>query len=118
MKSNFELAVSRPDITSKVYRKILPKDKTDQCKNIWAHDLRIDIDEALWQKICFESPRASPCPKLRYFQYRLLQKKLTTNYLRAKWDPDVSGKCRFCQNCNETTIQTVELYMQNKFTLC
>ena len=40
--------------------------------------------------------------KLRYFQYRLLNKDILTNVRRAKW-ADISTKCSFCQ-CEEETI--------------
>ena len=38
---------------------------------------------------------------VRFFQYRLLSNKLTTNILRNKWDASVSHLCTFCNEEKE-----------------
>ena len=40
--------------------------------------------------------------KLRYFQYRVLTRTLTTNIHRHKWDPQVDESCTFCSTQKET----------------
>ena len=42
--------------------------------------------------------------KLRFLQYRILTKTLTTNLLRSKWDVGISPLCSFCQLAPETTV--------------
>lgn len=103
-RSNIEILISKPEMSQKIYWSLLPEDQIDSIKDIWENDLDIQIDQASWEKICFESPRTSNCPKLRYFQYRLLQKKLVTNHLRSKWDSSVSASCSFCLVKKETPL--------------
>lgn len=44
------------------------------------------------------------CTKLRYFQYRVLCRKITTNVLVSKWDINVLDACSFCANEKETLV--------------
>ena len=41
-------------------------------------------------------------PKLRYFIYRLLNCKLTTNYTISKWKVDQNAACSYCLEQTET----------------
>lgn len=78
--------------------------KIDAVPDAWKRDLNLDynVEEADWNAICYDAVRLSICPKLRYFQYRLIHRRLTTNYTRSKYDPDCSAMCSFCKNHTET----------------
>lgn len=39
-----------------------------------------------------------------YFQYRILTKTLTTNWRASRWDKNISPKCTFCGNYDETVV--------------
>lgn len=67
----------------------------------WARDLNLgvaDFTEQKWQKICQLGFKISLSVKLRSFQYRLLQRWLTTNLIRSRWDSQVDPRCYFCHN--------------------
>ena len=42
--------------------------------------------------------------KYRFFQYRVLSKKLITNVTRNKWDKDISPRCVYCKQKYETIV--------------
>ena len=42
--------------------------------------------------------------KLRYFQYKTIQKKLTTNIQVSRWNKDVSSLCSFCGYHEESVV--------------
>lgn len=96
--------VRNSQITKKIYNVILPQDRADGTRLVWNADLKVNIDECAWEKLSFESPRITNCPKLRYFQYRLLHRRLTLNTTRSKWDQSVSPLCHFCGNKKETLL--------------
>lgn len=102
---NTQKVIQIPRITKYVYNKILPKDTSRPLNQYWQFELKIDLPLATWENICYFSPKIALCPKLRYFQYRLLQKKLVTNNLRSKWDPEISPMCTFCQQKIETVFR-------------
>lgn len=102
--SNTQKVMQIPIVTKYVYEKLLPNDKHDPLNLYWQRELRTDIPIAMWEKICYESPRVALEVKYRYFQYRLLQKKLVLNVLMNKWDPTISPLCTFCNLSAETTL--------------
>ena len=64
--------------------------KKSVARELWFHDLQIDIDEATWARLYPEVMTYTKSTRLRYFQYRLLNKRLVTNVHRAKWDKQVT----------------------------
>ena len=68
----------------------------------WQKHLNIEIDREEWIKVQVKTFKArfTWVTKLRYFQYRVLSGKLTTNYIRNKWDKNVDSRCVFCKNKN------------------
>ena len=96
----------RKSWTNILYWKIIEIEypTTDSSVTIWEHDLQIKVDPVIWDKL-YELTHCYTCStKLRYFQYRLLNRILTTNHLRHKWDKTVSYKCRLCQEDENETI--------------
>ena len=90
--------------TNKIYWELVNKNPTiDTGKRYWEYIFNCQLDEN-WCNIRQIPFKLTLLTKLRYFQYRLLSGKLTTNYLRAKWDKDVSPLCTFCNNLDETPI--------------
>lgn len=102
-KNNIEVLMKQNQPSSYYYQKKRNQNSSlDAVPTVWSHDLDINIDEADWNKVCLAAIRTSICPKLRYFQYRLTQRRLVTNYLRNKWDNRISPNCSFCGNHTET----------------
>lgn len=79
-------------------------DTLDSVYRVWAVDLNMEPAELeqSWNRVCMAAIKTSICPKLRFFQYRLTHRKLTTNYLRSKYDASASPLCIFCNYHNET----------------
>ena len=73
----------------------------DICRELWQSDLAINIDEEEWHAMYRNIMKLTVSSKLRYIQYRILNRTLTTNIRRNKWDLDIFPKCRFCRNAPE-----------------
>ena len=73
-------------------------------KLLWEKYLQMLFDQDEWTK-CLLSPfNATIATKLRNFQYRLVNRILTTNTTRNKWSPNISPLCTFCKRINENTV--------------
>ena len=64
---------------------------------MWATELNVDITVKNWKTHMSNFYKYTTCSKLRFLQYRQLNKKLTTNKRRVKWGNDVSIDCSFCR---------------------
>ena len=54
-----------------------------------------------------KSNKIGKASKLRNFQYRLLNRILTTNIVRNKWNPQIDKNCTFCKMKSETVIHLI-----------
>ena len=72
-------------------------------KTIWEFELNKQFSEEQWWGLFINFLKIVKPTKLRYMQYRILTKSLTTNYRRNKWNTDISPLCSFCANVVETT---------------
>ena len=75
---------------------------SDGAKTHWKRDLNIQIHD--WPKLLTDIKKIATSTKLRYFQYRVLNRIITTNLLRSKWDPLISPLCSFCGQQLETIL--------------
>ena len=99
--------MSRTKVASGFYWYILNTKETEGYDHgyvTWKKELKSDIEKEDWEKVRQLAFKISTSTKLRYFQYRLLSKKLTTNVHRNIWDNSVSPLCALCKNDKETTI--------------
>lgn len=71
---------------------------------IWNTDLKIKMQTENLESHFKRIDRITLQTKLRFFQYRLLNKALPTNVLISKWVPENDGKCYFCKSKPETII--------------
>ena len=78
----------------------------DGCRSNWERDLDLAIDELkeLWNSLYQETRSNTNAAKLRFLQYKILNRILTTNITRAKWDKNVSPFCAFCGAHKETMV--------------
>ena len=74
--------------------------KKEATHALWERDLDVVITEELWEKIQF-IPNELTSTKLRFFQYRIVNRKLTTNIKTAKWNTQLSTYCSFCNAFQE-----------------
>ena len=93
-------------VSAPIYHKLVGREKNDydHGKITWQTELKNDWDEAEWSEIRMHGYYLSRSTKLRSFQFKLLSKKLVTNVTRCKWDTEISPKCEFCKESDETLI--------------
>lgn len=72
----------------------------DGCQNSWEFDLNTEISDAEWARANDNVFQVTTTVYLRCFQYRLLNRVLTTNVLRSKYTP-TEPYCTFCKNSPE-----------------
>ena len=76
----------------------------DACPMLWSTDLQDKIDEDVWNNLYLFIMRITISTKLRYFQYKVLNRTITTNTKRSRWDPNITPLCYFCSNYRETIL--------------
>ena len=99
-----KLAKTKNNPSKIIYQNLLSEMKHDntRIRNKWEEELNCEISDRLWNKIMQLTFKLTNCTKLRHFQYRLMHRILTTNTIRSKWNKDVSSKCAFCNQYDET----------------
>ena len=90
--------------------KKFPASNSTYCR--WKTELKGNWSEEEWWEFYPKFLRNIKPAKLRYLQYRIFTKKLTTNVVRAYWDEKISKKCTFCSGPDETILHL--LYTCNK----
>ena len=64
---------------------MISRDSIDpQGRLLWAHELHKELSKLEWSKLMRYVNSITLSTKLRYFQYRLLNRKIMTNYKRNK----------------------------------
>ena len=78
----------------------------DSCCELWSQELKTDFHELQdkWPVLHDQIRSISVATKLRWLQYRLLNRYLTTNVRRSKWDKTITHLCTFCQEFPETIV--------------
>ena len=92
-------------------RRLSNYNNVDVSRNIWERELQITISSEEWDQLFISTCKLTRSTKLRYFQYRLLLRKIVTNLLRSKWDATIDNKCNFCKTEMETMV---DLFWQCK----
>lgn len=71
---------------------------------LWNNDLKTTLTQKKFNKLFIKIKKMTSSTKLRYFQYRIIVRALTLNTHVARWDPEVSPLCTFCETyCEDTT---------------
>ena len=89
-----------------IYQAVLQENfpVTQIAKDMWNHELGINITNDEWATMYINTMSLTKSTRLRFFQYRLLNRGLVTNVLRSKWDPNVSSLCTYCSHALETVM--------------
>ena len=85
-------------------------ESVDEARLICNSKLSINVDKEEWQKILLMGYYTTLSTKLRVFQYKLLSRKLTTNYTLGKWNNEIDSRCTFCKREEETKPFTLRMY--------
>ena len=73
----------------------------------WNHELQKRIDDEEWPLLFPNFMKIIKPTRLRYFQYRVLTKTLTTNIKRSIWNISISKLCTFCKKKDETILHVL-----------
>ena len=103
---NFDTSINNPgSLSTKIYKEI----NGDILHIVnkyrkWESDLGEEITEGIYEfaQLHTEIYKVTNVPKLRSFQYRLLQRGLVTNIQLKSWNLAPSDLCSFCQSHRET----------------
>ena len=74
---------------------------------LWSVDIQDNITVDEWKEHFVHLGHITKSTKLRFFQYRLSNRKLVTNMLRHKWDNRVDKHCTFCQIRQRTVLHLI-----------
>ena len=75
-----------------------------KCIEKWNHLLPINVSESVWKNVCNFNWKCTQDVKLRWFQFRLLNRILCTNLLLVKIGRSENPKCTFCNKVNESIV--------------
>ena len=99
------LGVAKPP-SKRIYWELIDKTTKTQTANkcIWENDLNIKMTDDNWYNLFLQFLKNVKPTKLRDFQYRLLNRAITTNVIRNKWDKNIDPECTLCKKEKETII--------------
>ena len=88
-----------------IYEKLRDRDHVvSKGKLFWETELNMEFLSQDWQKLYLDVMKLTSSTKLRFFQFRIINKYLPTNVLVSKWDRTVSSLCSFCSQADETLL--------------
>ena len=74
----------------------------DAVRDLWEHELNMEIPQPTCESYLYNVNRITISTKLRYFQYRHLNRIVKTNIDLCKLKPEISDTCFFCYTNRET----------------
>jgi hypothetical protein len=103
-KSKIQNILTLPKVSKFVYKKLIESkiERPDKCIEKWKNDLTMDIEIEKWRQFCSNVYTVSQIPHQQYFQYKLLNRILTTNEQLNKWGIVDSELCVLCDEEIET----------------
>ena len=113
--SQYDLNVTHKNLSRLVYGNLtnLRDQNIAQKVNKWANDWASEFSYEDYVSACREIFIVSNVPKLRSFQYRLINWAVITNIHMQYWDQNIDNKCTFCK-INEETYR--HLFLECPYT--
>ena len=103
--SPMDLVFNEINITKKIYWLYMDRKKSEDPAYLkWKIQLNLDISIEQWEDIRRDCLFVTTEVKLKWFQYRLISGRLTTNIIRSVYNSNVSPMCTFCNHDKETTL--------------
>ena len=90
----------------------------DGTRRAWEIDMSVQIDKELWGRNFQDVMKTTNSIKLRFFQYNLVNRSITTNYYRSEWDNKVSPLCQLCGTEYDTVLHTISTCKTTKKLWC
>ena len=100
--SGYDVVKENVKCCSIVYKKLRDKKEGYSCRSTWEKILGVEISDKRWEGLYRNCIRLTDSTKLRFFQFRVINRYLTTNVDIARWDKDVSPMCSLCLEKPET----------------
>ena len=103
--SLYDTMASKDKISSNIYKTLTNElHRLGDKVNKWSQDIKrvLDIDE--FSTLCKRINNTTNVPKLRSFQYRIMQRAIVTNKKLYVWKITENDMCSFCGNCQETVL--------------
>ena len=104
---NYDVVVNTMDLSKRIYNYISEDITMVHYKYTkWAQELQEDICATIFDfgKVHTDIYAITNVPRLRSFQYRLLQRGLVTNVQLCDWRITPSDECSFCRKEKETLL--------------
>ena len=103
--TKYDLAINNKKLAAKIYNQINNKEEILMPKKLeWQKALNINITYDTFIMGTKKIYSVTNVPKLRSFQFRIMQRSIVTNVLLYKWGLKDSPECAFCECEEETTI--------------
>ena len=64
--------------------------------------MNVEIDNTFWEKVYPDILKATLSTKLRFFHYKIINRKLIANILQTKWKIVQDDKCYFYKKDSES----------------
>ena len=87
--------------TQNIYKVLLPTNEYSHLDERWRKEGIENID---WHKVYKIIDKSLPCTKLKWIQFRIVNKIITTNKSISKFNPGQTPLCTFCKSADETII--------------
>ena len=110
------IMVSKDKVSKWAYECIIENKgtNTDGCRMLWNRDLDIRVTQDQWQNMLLDAHYLTMSTKLKWFQYKVINRKLTTNVTINRWNKEIESNCSFCKKQRETVMHL--LYECNEVT--
>ena len=109
--TDLETIALRPNPSRTLYLEYVQRKYvySDASYLIWAKELDIDTETCreAWPWHMLKARTITNAAKLRYLQYRILNRILTTNTKIAYWDKSISSNYTFCFEKSETLLHVL-----------
>ena len=108
--TNYQSLISKPKLASHIYNKLIDNENlTEQKRLSWNTELGNNLDKIGFNKLFKEVYTITNVSKFRSFQYRLLNRAITTNTKLYLWNIVESPLCTFCHEYEETVLHVLYL---------
>ena len=96
------------DPSKNMYWHLIERQKTeDACRFLWDKELGTHTDETSWSNKYSQILHITVSTKLHLLHYNILNRVLTTNIRRNKYNNNISPKCTFCHVDDESIAHLI-----------
>ena len=107
--TTLDILATHPSPSRKIYWYLIEKNLPPKTATsfLWQKELGVNWTSNEWSTFFVNFLRDVKPTKLRFLQYHILNRALTTNVLRSKWNTEISPLCTFCSQQKETVLHVL-----------